>query len=279
VIVAYLTAARLAFARGARDDARRRLQEAELTAHRRSWPRLVAAARFEGVRFALREGSLVEARSLRARISEDLLAAEERPLRPHAGETEAQEIGDLRLRVHRGEARRALADIQAARREARRDGRRWRALRLATLEVQALDAAGEHAAALRRLREELREAAPERFVRSFADEGKAITRLVRELRGKAPDPDDDAYLDAILRAAGESVAPRVAAAALVFEPLSRREQEILDLLGEGLSNRAIGARLFVSENTVKFHLKAIFAKLGVTTRAQAAAVARRAGLV
>src|SRR5882724_6749474 len=141
VILAYLTAARLYYARGQPDEARLRLHEAELTGHRRSWPRLVAAARFEAVRNALREGSLVEARSLRARISEDLLAAEQRPLRPHATETEAQQIGDFRLRVHGGEARSALRAITAARREAREEGRRWRALRLGILEVEALEAA------------------------------------------------------------------------------------------------------------------------------------------
>ena len=47
------------------------------------------------------------------------------------------------------------------------------------------------------------------------------------------------------------------------------------MLARGLSNKDIGAALFISENTVKFHLKNLYAKLGVKNRTQAAAAARR----
>jgi len=53
--------------------------------------------------------------------------------------------------------------------------------------------------------------------------------------------------------------------------LSARESEVLALVASGLSNRAIAEALFVSENTVRTHLKAVFRKLGVTSRSQAAA--------
>ncbi len=52
--------------------------------------------------------------------------------------------------------------------------------------------------------------------------------------------------------------------------LTEREEEILKLLAEGLSNAQIGARLHLSENTIKFHLRNIYAKLGVTNRTEAA---------
>lgn len=51
--------------------------------------------------------------------------------------------------------------------------------------------------------------------------------------------------------------------------LSQREQEILRLVCSGASNREISERLFLSENTVKFHLKNLYAKLDVKSRAQA----------
>jgi len=55
--------------------------------------------------------------------------------------------------------------------------------------------------------------------------------------------------------------------------LSDRERGVLRLLGEGLSNKAIARALRVSDNTVKFHLKNIFTKLDVSTRAEAVQMA------
>jgi DNA-binding CsgD family transcriptional regulator len=51
--------------------------------------------------------------------------------------------------------------------------------------------------------------------------------------------------------------------------LTGRERQILDLLGEGLTNAQIGARLFISAKTVRNHLTGVFRKLGVANRAQA----------
>src|SRR5690242_16872439 len=61
--------------------------------------------------------------------------------------------------------------------------------------------------------------------------------------------------------------------------LSRREQEILALLADGLVNKQIAARLGISTNTVKTHLEILFEKLGVTTRAEAVATAVKQGLL
>jgi NarL family two-component system response regulator LiaR len=61
--------------------------------------------------------------------------------------------------------------------------------------------------------------------------------------------------------------------------LTPRETEVLRLLGEGLSNRALAERLFVSEKTVKTHVSSILAKLGVPDRTHAALLAVRLGLV
>ena len=63
------------------------------------------------------------------------------------------------------------------------------------------------------------------------------------------------------------------------QPLTGREEQILKLLAEGKSNRAIGMVLHISESTVKSHLKSLFVKLDVTSRAEAIALAARRGLV
>jgi DNA-binding NarL/FixJ family response regulator len=71
---------------------------------------------------------------------------------------------------------------------------------------------------------------------------------------------------------------RPAAEALV-EPLTPRELEVLQLLGQGLSNRALAARLHISEHTAKFHVNAILGKLGAQSRAEAVAQGVRLGLL
>jgi two-component system nitrate/nitrite response regulator NarL len=63
------------------------------------------------------------------------------------------------------------------------------------------------------------------------------------------------------------------------DALTPREQEVLALLAEGLGNKAIAARLEVSEHTSKFHVNAILGKLGAATRAEAIVLAARRGLV
>lgn len=63
------------------------------------------------------------------------------------------------------------------------------------------------------------------------------------------------------------------------DALTRRESEVLQLVAQGHSNKKVAKTLFVSERTVKFHVSSILAKLGVSNRTQAAAVARERGLI
>jgi NarL family two-component system response regulator LiaR len=61
--------------------------------------------------------------------------------------------------------------------------------------------------------------------------------------------------------------------------ITRREMEILALVAEGMSNREIGERLFVSENTVKTHCSRVFDKLGARRRTQAVQMGKELGLL
>ena len=65
----------------------------------------------------------------------------------------------------------------------------------------------------------------------------------------------------------------------MIEELSPRERQVLELVAEGLSNRAVAASLGISEHTVKFHLASLFGKLGVTTRAGAVSRGVQRGLI
>jgi DNA-binding NarL/FixJ family response regulator len=82
--------------------------------------------------------------------------------------------------------------------------------------------------------------------------------------------------DALLQPlhAGELTAETV-----IAETLTRRETQVLELMAEGLSNRAIGDRLGISDQTVKFHVAAIHGKLGAANRTDAVRRAARRGLV
>lgn len=102
----------------------------------------------------------------------------------------------------------------------------------------------------------------------------------------APDATAE-QLDAALRAVVAGLLVRSAATPEVrgFAPaedmplLTPREREILALVGEGLSNKAMARRLGISVHTVKFHLEALFAKLDATSRAEAVAKGLRGGVI
>jgi DNA-binding NarL/FixJ family response regulator len=93
-------------------------------------------------------------------------------------------------------------------------------------------------------------------------------------------------LPAVLRSAlsgspfavwGEEVLQSVGSTGTI--DLSEREAVVLDAVVRGLSNREIGRELWISEQTVKFHLRNLYRKLGVSSRTEAAQYAYRTGLV
>jgi DNA-binding CsgD family transcriptional regulator len=73
--------------------------------------------------------------------------------------------------------------------------------------------------------------------------------------------------------------PRADVPGALVEPLTSREQDVLEQIAAGLSNREIASTLGISEHTVKFHVSGILGKLGVTSRAAAIRRAVRRGLV
>jgi DNA-binding NarL/FixJ family response regulator len=86
----------------------------------------------------------------------------------------------------------------------------------------------------------------------------------------------DLDADAILLG---GVEPNPPEAGFFDEPLTPREVDVLQLLAEGLPNKAIAARLRISDQTVKFHVSSISGKLGAANRTDAVRRAVRRGLI
>jgi DNA-binding NarL/FixJ family response regulator len=103
-------------------------------------------------------------------------------------------------------------------------------------------------------------------------EARAALDVFREL-GARHDADE---ATTVLRTLG--VRSRGVPAPRTSGPLTTREREVLALLVEGLSNQQVADRLVLSKRTVEHHVGSIFAKLGVSTRAEALAHAVRHGV-
>jgi LuxR family maltose regulon positive regulatory protein len=106
---------------------------------------------------------------------------------------------------------------------------------------------------------------------------RALVEQARELIGRSADP--GSLLPALLEQAEQALVTAPRRRAEVAAPLSERELVVLRMLPTHLSNREIGRELYVSVNTVRSQVQAIYRKLGVTTRAEAVAHARQLGLL
>jgi len=128
---------------------------------------------------------------------------------------------------------------------------------------------GEMPAAMAALADALVPAAAGGLVQTLRDERRRLERVASRVLACRGDLSERAYLHACL--AFERVAQS--------ECLSQREFDVLVELAGGRTNKAIGRRLNLSENTVKTHLKALYAKLGVTKRADAVEAGRQRALI
>lgn len=162
---------------------------------------------------------------------------------------------------------RLLADADAG-------GRRRSAIELFVLRALAHDGRGDRGGAVTALEEALVRAEPDGYVRVFADEGPAMTALLRLVSSHGP---AGRHAQRVLAATTARAAASPAPHRLV-EPLSSRELDVLRLLRSDLSGPEIARELVVSLNTVRTHTKNIYTKLDVTSRRAAVRRADELGL-
>ncbi len=177
----------------------------------------------------------------------------------------------VRILLAQGELERALNVLDRVSVEAESGGRVGRMIEAMAVRALLLDARGDRPAALAHLTQALEMADPEGYTRTFVDEGPAMQALLSELA------DRSRIAARILKAfdgpneGATATSPPVGPSEVgtLPESLTDREQEVLALIAQGLTNQDIANHLVLSINTVKTHAKNIYEKLGVRNRAQA----------
>ncbi len=155
------------------------------------------------------------------------------------------------------------------------------------LQALAYEAQGDFQSAFVPLERALRLAEPEGYVRIFVDEGLPMVRLLGETAVSKTMPHYTNKLLTALKAEGHTLTnipdPPLVDPPLVdpplVDPLSKRELEILILIAAGLKNKEIAEQLVISLNTVLYHIKNIYSKLGVNKRTLAIAKAKEINLI
>ena len=150
-------------------------------------------------------------------------------------------------------------------------------IEVAVLQSLALEKQGHSYAALESLEEALALAEPGGWVRPFVELGQPMAGLLERFADQTGRTE---FLRRVLdqfqviqsQPASAAAGKPQSGAAWSGEPLTKRELDILELVAQGLQNKEIATRLFVSPETVKTHLKHLYQKLGVSNRRDAAAI-------
>jgi len=273
--VGYLSMARIHDARGHADKALAVLDEAETIGRANGWMRFVLMLDWERVRRALLAHADDRATAIAAQPPLRYDIAGE-PWVLFSQDIEDERLGRIRLAIRRRQFDRAAAGLKVE--ASRQPGRINRQIKLHLLEAQLQLGRNARPAAMRSLHEALKLAARGGFVRSFLDEDDIVLQLLRDDSLREGSGAEQDFVRLLLHASG-SMPGYEQDAAHPLDALTEREREILVFLANGVSNREMANHIFVSENTVKFHLKNIYSKLAVGTRLQAVAAARQIGLI
>ncbi len=278
--VAHITLAKILFLNNDGVDAEWVLREAERIASGSGLSRVVRLIKWERVRQMLGRDDLDEARELA-----DLLLAEPRKHHGaqvfHAEEIDGDQLGELRLLLHEGKVSDALKMIAALNAQAHFARRPLRRLRLRMFEAVAHDLKGDALRALRMAIDVLERTVPERLARFVTEETIFSSLLDRRLNSPLGATGVQTRLGELYQQLHSNKSPAIVSADdihAILDKLTEREIGVLRMLTEGASNRDIGANLFVSENTVKYHLRNVYSKLGVKNRTEASNLALRSGL-
>lgn len=298
MILSHAMRSRLAFHAGDIDAAFQALTELEYLGHHRQLPRVVAGAKLERARMLLLQGNAPASHDELLRADDPALWERERRQRLPAHDLDYLAMARARWDIAFGDPLAALAVLDAELHAALASARNRRALALRVLRALALQRTGDLPGALDTIGQVLQVASQEGFVRLILDEGPAVGALLHRYAaaqheraggagdggggGGHNDPILADHLQRLLQAVGPAPASEAEApsgAEAMREPLTRKEIRVLQLLAEGYSNNAMAEKLFVSDSTVRTHLRNINMKLDARSRTQAVAIARKLGVI
>lgn len=272
--------ARLAAARGRHDEAMAVLERAERLGLEKRYHRLTASALNERVRLLLARGDSGAARwALRARgVDESSCAA----IASTASELEAMALARVMIAEDRPDA--AIRLLERVAERVRLGGRMRRLAQVRALTAIAAYQAGDALSALAAAVDTVSLCAPQNALRSLIDEGTGLRDVLVFARGRMPTWSGDTpagrhvskVIDACARSERSAAAP--GSHARRSPGFSRREADVARLLTAGHSNRDLAQTLGMAPDTVKWHLKNIFGKLGVSNRTQAVLRLQEIGL-
>jgi ATP/maltotriose-dependent transcriptional regulator MalT len=272
--------ARLAARRGDTEFAFLVLKEAEALAAARDWPGMMAESLMLRTQLLLKEGRTHEAAICTERIetlardfsSDDTLQA-------------SLALARAQVLIATGNARQGatiLRELQAA--SCGNRNNYW-ALRLSVQLADALLGCGDQAEGRAMLVQALQVGARAGVYQTFVDAGAHVAELLLSLHHATPQdsrlpPELRPYIGSILADRAQQQARALPTrASRVTESLSPREQSVLRSMSCGLSNKRIAQELQIAPETVKSHVKGIFIKLAVQTRAHAVSTAGALGLL
>jgi LuxR family transcriptional regulator, maltose regulon positive regulatory protein len=287
MIASYRMRSRMAFQQGEVDIALQLITELEYIGLERQLPRVTASAKLERSRLLALQGHGFASREELVRACDQEVWKNVRQHHRPAQEVDDVFASSVRIEIHFGQPQTQVAPLEDEIRRTHLSGWRHRELKLRLFLALAHMRSADVGRAIDTAIPMLQEASREGFLRLLLDEGPIVAQLVRCVQTSSTtsvqDPIFQDYLNRLMELLGplspeEEAAPFGASNALA-EPLTRKELRVLQLLAEGYSNTAMAEKLFVSESTVRTHLRNINTKLECHSRTQAVAIARKLGLL
>lgn len=271
---AYTALIQTAAARGRLEDIPSLLERMTEHAKRMNWSRVQSAAMYQGIHYHLMQKDLEKARAELEHFQKLIKRRDFRQQLPVWEGDSYLRLAEAEMSTAIGRSEEAIKSLKQALSEHENARKNLWANRFRLQLVRALIRARKRDEAEAELCKSLEFGKRAGLLRSYLDAGFEVFKLLRELRGSLPEH-LAGYAAELLeletvesQKATETVEPGLTPAGARYQ-LSQREDEMLTLLAKGLSNKEMARLLSISLETVKWHLKNLYAKLEVGSRTEA----------